>query len=629
MLSNLGILFVILTLGLSLVIIYNSFLELKSSSDKIKKKIYQLSLFQVTFSILSFFSLILAFVISDLSVLNVYENSHTSKPLIYKISAAWGNHEGSLLLWTNILVLFSYLFLIYNSKHGKEFRLYTLIFQNLLILGFLFFLLINSNPFSLIYPAPIEGLGLNPILQDPALAIHPPLLYIGFVGSSIYFSAAMASLVTAYRGKLFAKSIKTWVLISWCFQTLGIIAGSIWAYYELGWGGFWFWDPVENSSLMPWFAITALMHSIIVLEKRDTLYFWVIILCLSTFVLSVMGTFLVRSGILNSVHTFASDPSRGLYILVFLSLMIFSSLIIFFKNYEKKSYNFKLNSKETFVLVNNWFMVFFLAAVLVGTIYPIFLDVISEVKISVGPPFFNIVIIPLVIPLLIFMAIGPQSSWTEKKLENTTKVVLIFVLATIINFVIFYNFGTYSVLSNLIFISSIFLIFYSLLDMAESFKKQINYKFSRIISHLGFGLLIFFIGINHNYSIEEDFNIKVGETKKIKGYNIFFNSIDVKENKNYKSVAGNFKLLNTKNNLTEYLKPEIRIYSHPETLTYEASIKTKVTTDTYLTMSNISRSENYNIKFQNKPFMIWIWISALMIALGGFLQLFKRKKNEN
>tara|TARA_B110000914_G_C15357770_1_gene397026 strand:+ start:100 stop:783 length:684 start_codon:yes stop_codon:yes gene_type:complete len=227
------------------------------------------------------------------------------------------------------------------------------------------------------------------------------------------------------------------------------------------------------------------------------------------------------------------------------------------------------------------------------------------------------------------MAIGPQSSWTEKKLENTTKVVLIFVLATIINFVIFYNFGTYSVLSNLIFISSIFLIFYSLLDMAESFKKQINYKFSRIISHLGFGLLIFFIGINHNYSIEEDFNIKVGETKKIKGYNIFFNSIDVKENKNYKSVAGNFKLLNTKNNLTEYLKPEIRIYSHPETLTYEASIKTKVTTDTYLTMSNISRSENYNIKFQNKPFMIWIWISALMIALGGFLQLFKRKKNEN
>ena len=586
MLSNLGILFVILTLGLSLVIIYNSFSELKSSSDKIKKKIYQLSLFQVTFSILSFFSLILAFVISDLSVLNFYENSHTSKPLIYKISAAWGNHEGSLLLWTNILVLFSYLFLIYNSKHGKEFRLYTLIFQNLLILGFLFFLLINSNPFSLIYPAPIEGLGLNPILQDPALAIHPPLLYIG-------------------------------------------IAGSIWAYYELGWGGFWFWDPVENSSLMPWFAITALMHSIIVLEKRDTLYFWVIILCLSTFVLSVMGTFLVRSGILNSVHTFASDPSRGLYILVFLSLMIFSSLIIFFKNYEKKSYNFKLNSKETFVLVNNWFMVFFLAAVLVGTIYPIFLDVISEVKISVGPPFFNIVIIPLVIPLLIFMAIGPQSSWTEKKLENTTKVVLIFVLATIINFVIFYNFGTYSVLSNLIFISSIFLIFYSLLDMAESFKKQINYKFSRIISHLGFGLLIFFIGINHNYSIEEDFNIKVGETKKIKGYNIFFNSIDVKENKNYKSVAGNFKLLNTKNNLTEYLKPEIRIYSHPETLTYEASIKTKVTTDTYLTMSNISRSENYNIKFQNKPFMIWIWISALMIALGGFLQLFKRKKNEN
>jgi cytochrome c-type biogenesis protein CcmF len=258
----------------------------------------------------------------------VYENSHSAKPVFYKIAGTWGNHEGSLLLWINILVLFSYLFLIFNHNHNKKFRLYTLITQNFLIFGFAIFLLLDSNPFSSIYPVPPEGLGLNPILQDPALAIHPPLLYVGFVGCSIYFSAAIASILSGYGGKQFAVSIKSWVQTSWVFQTLGITVGSIWAYYELGWGGFWFWDPVENASLLPWFAITALMHSVMVLEKRNTLYEWVIILCLLTFILSVAGTFLVRSGILNSVHTFASDPSRGLYILIFLSLMIFTSLII-------------------------------------------------------------------------------------------------------------------------------------------------------------------------------------------------------------------------------------------------------------------------------------------------------------
>ena len=280
MLSNIGISLVILISILSFLIIYTASFDLKTSRPAIKKSIYKLSLFQTTFTVLSFFTLIIGFINSDFSIINVYENSHTTKPFFYKIAGTWGNHEGSLLLWINILVIFSYLFLVFNHTHDKKFRLYTLICQNILILGFLFFLLLNSNPFNSIYPIPLEGLGLNPILQDPALAIHPPLLYVGFVGCSIYFSAAMASLLSGYDGKLFARSIKTWVKISWCFQTLGIIVGSIWAYYELGWGGFWFWDPVENASLLPWFAITALMHSLLVLEKRNTLYFWVIIICL-------------------------------------------------------------------------------------------------------------------------------------------------------------------------------------------------------------------------------------------------------------------------------------------------------------------------------------------------------------
>jgi len=628
MLSNIGIGLVVIVLILSFLIIYTACLDLKISNKFIKKSIYNLSLFQTTFTVLSFFTLIIGFINSDFSLINVYENSHTTKPLFYKIAGTWGNHEGSLLLWVNILVIFSFLFLVFSYTHGKKFRLYTLIFQNILILGFLFFLLLNSNPFNAIYPVPIEGLGLNPILQDPALAIHPPLLYVGFVGCSIYFSAAMASLIAGYRGILFAQSIKFWVKVSWCFQTLGIIVGSIWAYYELGWGGFWFWDPVENASLLPWFAITALMHSIIVLEKRKALYSWVIILCLLTFILSVTGTFLVRSGILNSVHTFASDPSRGIYILLFLSIMIFSSLTIFFIKHKKENFNFNLKSRETFILANNWFMAFFLVTVLIGMLYPIFLDVLTSVKISVGPPFFNIIIIPLIVPFLFLMAIGPKFSWIKSQ-NKFYYTILFFILGSIvINFSITYFFGKYSILSNLIFIAAVFLILHSFLDIKKFIDKKNKFVLPRIISHLGFGLLVFFIGINHQFSLEEDFNLKVGEIKKTKNYEVNFEDIKIKQSKNYKAVIGNFKITNLKNNLVQYLDPEIRIYSNPETLTYEAAIKTKITSDLYLTMSNVSRSDYYNIKFQNKPFMIWIWISALMIALGGFIQL-TLKKNEN
>ena len=320
MLSNLGNFLLFLNIFLSLLIIYYSSKNLKSSGSIVFRNIYQISLIQSTSILICFFTLITAFIVSDFSLITVYLNSHSIKPILYKISGTWGNHEGSLLLWAIILVIFSFLFLINNKDHPKDYRLYTLIIQNILIIGFLFFILFNSNPFSVVSPIPKEGLGLNPILQDPALAIHPPLLYIGFVGSSIFFSAAMASLITNFSDKPFASSIKNWVLISWCFQTLGILVGSIWAYYELGWGGFWFWDPVENASLLPWFAMTALIHSLLVLEKRNLLYFWVVILCLLTFILSVTGTFLVRSGILNSVHTFASDPSRGIYILCFIDM---------------------------------------------------------------------------------------------------------------------------------------------------------------------------------------------------------------------------------------------------------------------------------------------------------------------
>ncbi len=625
MLSNLGNILLFLNVILSLSIIYTANRNLKISGG-VNKNIFQLSLIQSTSIIVCFFVLIAAFIVSDFSLITVYQNSHSLKPLFYKIAGTWGNHEGSLLLWAIILSIFSFLFLVHNKNHPKKFRLFTLIIQNILILGFLFFILFNSNPFSKISPIPLEGLGLNPILQDPALAIHPPLLYIGFVGASIYFSAAIASLITNYSEKSFSLSIKNWVLISWCFQTLGILVGSIWAYYELGWGGFWFWDPVENASLLPWFAMTALFHSLIVFEKRNLFYFWVIILCLITFILSVTGTFLVRSGILNSVHTFASDPSRGVYILIFLSLMIFGSILLLFQKYKKENYDLNRNSKETFILVNNWFMMFYLITVLLGTIYPIFTDAITDNKISVGPPFYNAIIFPVVVIFLLFMALGPSAKWIKNKFENIRIYFYILAGAIGLNLAIIFFFKSYSLLSNFIIISALFLIISSLMDIAKALKRN-KLDFARIISHTSFGFLVLFIGLNDIFSLEKDYNIKLGETKKFENYSIQLQNLDLKNYKNYQAVIGKLEIKNINSNQTNILNPEIRIYNKPKTLTYEAAIKTSLIKDYYLTMSNIDRSDYYNIKFQKKPLMAWIWISVIMIVVGGSIRLFNNAKN--
>ena len=523
------------------------------------------------------------------------------------------------------MVIFSYLFFVFNNKSNKSFSLYTLIVQNILILGFLIFLISNSNPFFKILPIPSEGLGLNPILQDPALAIHPPLLYLGFVGSSIYFSAAMAAILSNINGKNFASSIKVWILISWGFQSLGIIVGSIWAYYELGWGGFWFWDPVENASLIPWFCMTALVHSVLVLEKRNYLYNWVLILSIITFISSVTGTFLVRSGILNSVHTFANDPARGLYILIFLTVMIFSSFYIFIKRRIQDKFYLEPISKETFILSNNWFMMFYLATVFVGTIYPIFTQVLYDTKISVGPPFYNLVIAPIIIPFLILMAIGPKISWIKQKYNDFISLIIILTLSFILNFFIFFFFESYNMISNLIIISSLFLIINSIKDFILATKTKSYLNLASFLSHIGFGILIFFIILNHNFSKEYDLNIKVGETKKIGNMEIKFNDLMIEKRENYNAVIGNFNIFDYKKNYEKNLNPEIRVYDNPKTLTFESAINTNLKQDLYLTMSNIEGSDFYNVKFQIKPFMLWIWLAALLTASGGLLRTFLKR----
>ncbi len=625
MLSNFGNFLIIGSIFFTLSIIYISFHNIKEKNIQTEKTLVYLSIFQITFIISSFFLLIFAFIFSDFSLLGVYQNSHSSKPFFYKIAGVWGNHEGSLLLWINIMVIFSYLFFVYNNRSNKIYSFYTLLVQNILILGFLIFLVSNSNPFLKIIPVPLEGLGLNPILQDPALAIHPPLLYLGFVGSSIYFSAAIAAILSNFDGKKFASTIKIWVLISWIFQSLGIIVGSIWAYYELGWGGFWFWDPVENASLIPWFCMTALAHSMLVLEKRNFLYNWVLILSLITFASSVTGTFLVRSGILNSVHTFANDPARGLYILIFLSLMITSSFVIFIKRRINDKFIIEPISKETFILSNNWFMMFYLVTVFIGTIYPIFTQVLFDTKISVGPPFYNTVIAPIIIPFLILMAIGPRLGWIKQKYYELKSLIVIIIFSCVLNFLIFFFFKSYNFISNLIIISSLFLIIHSVKDFIFSTKNKSYFNIPSFLSHVGFGTLIFFIILNHNFSEEHDLNIKVGETKKFENIIIKFQDLKIENKKNYNAIVGNFNIHDLKKNYKKNLKPEIRVYDQPETLTFETAIISNLRQDLYITMSNIDGSEFYNIKFQIRPFMLWIWFAAFLTTSGGILRIFLRK----
>ncbi len=609
-------------LFLSVFIIFFSVRNLRDT-EILDKKIISFTFTQFFFVVTSFFGLIISFVNSDFSNETVFNHSHTTKPLFYKISGTWGNHEGSLLLWLLVLTLFISIFLIKSSQQPKNYRIFTLLFQQIIIIGFFIFLIKTSSPFNYIVPTPNEGLGLNPILQDPALAIHPPILYLGYVGSSIIFSSALAAMVTSHVSKEWAKHIKQWVLASWVFLTLGILLGSIWAYYELGWGGFWFWDPVENVSLMPWFALTTLLHCILVLEKKKILTSWAMILSIATFALSMSGTFLVRSGILNSVHTFANDPERGLFILIFLFTLIFLSIFIFIffhSGKEKIESNFFWLSKETSILINNWFMMYFLSVVLIGTIYPIFLEVITANKISVGPPFYNKLILPFLIPFLIAMAIGPNLNWVKSDFKDKFYMMIFLIISFLLSALIIKQFDI-NFLVNTILVTSAFFLFFS--TSREFFVKRFK-NLSQNIAHFGFSLLILSILFNNIFSNEVITNLKIGETFKAEKFTINFENIDQEDEKNFKAIIGKFNIQYLDGS-SDILNPELRIYNQPNIITSEADIKTNLFTDKFMTMNYVQNQEYFNIRYQVKPFMIWIWISVLLITFGGSLSFFNKR----
>ena len=605
---------------ISIIIFFLSIKNFRNSSI-IDNKILIFSSLQLFLVFLSFLGLIISFINSDFSNETVFNHSHTTKPIFYKISGAWGNHEGSLLLWLLVLTLFIYIFLLKSKNQLTRYRILTLVFQQIIIIGFFVFLLFTSSPFNYLFPTPKEGLGLNPILQDPALAIHPPILYLGYVGSSIIFSSALSATVLDYINKDWAKHIKNWIFISWIFLSLGILIGSIWAYYELGWGGFWFWDPVENVSLMPWIALTILLHCILVLEKRSLLKSWVIIISISTFTLSMCGTFLVRSGILNSVHTFANDPERGLFILTFLFILISISIIIFFVFYKpsyQSSSSFSLFSKETSIVFNNWFMMYFLSVVLIGTVYPIFLEVISSQKISVGPPFYHKLIIPFLIPFLIFMAIGPRLGWIKSEFKNKFNLIFLFFVSVLLSFFIIKNFDKNYLLNSILIGSAFYLFFSTIIDLVS----RKNKKLSQNIAHFGFSLLILSILFNNILSKETIINLKVGESYKKNNLEIIFKDL-IKENKdNYIAFTGNF-LIKDKN-IVRILEPELRVYNQPNIVTSEADIKITLFKDFFITINTVQNEDYFNIRYLVKPFMLWIWISVCLIVLGGFIAMINK-----
>ena len=622
MINQLGNYSLYIALLISIFVISKTSLSLRKSSITLSGNIFSLISVQSIMVIISFLTLIYAFVTSDFSNETVYNNSHTTKPLFYKISGTWGNHEGSLLLWLLVLTIFLFIFTVESKNLSQRYRTLTLFFQQIIIFGFLLFILFTSNPFSNLFPIPNEGTGLNPILQDPALAIHPPILYLGYVGTSIIFSSALAAIISGSINKSWASHIKKWVLVSWVFLSIGILLGSIWAYYELGWGGFWFWDPVENVSLMPWLCLTALLHTIFTLEKRNIFHSWAVILSITTFSLSMSGTFLVRSGILNSIHTFANDPSRGVFILCFLFILIFLSILIYFfyqKTIKENLTKPYLISKETAVLLNNLFMMFFLSVVLIGTVYPIFLEVINNEKISIGPPFYHKLLIPFLIPFLFFMAIGPNIKWINDKIGkiNFTQVS-IFIISIIVSYFFVKKYGVSYLLSLPLFILSIFLFFITIKDF---FGKKVN--ISQKISHFGFSLLILSILLNGVLSKEFSSNMKVGDERKFLNKTIKFESIKVIKEQNYQSLIGEFNIKDENNSLS--LKPELRIYDQPQTITSEADISSTIFSDNFLVFNVLKNDGFYNVRYQIKPFMIWIWISVILISFGGLISL--KKKN--
>lgn len=582
-----------------------------------------------------------AYVTSDFSVLNVAENSHTLKPMLYKISGVWGNHEGSLLLWILILVIFGAAVAAFGRNLPATLKARVLSIQGLIGVGFLSFILFTSNPFARLLPAPLEGRGLNPLLQDPGLAFHPPFLYLGYVGFSVAFSFAVAALIEGRVDPAWARWVRPWTLAAWCFLTIGIALGSWWAYYELGWGGWWFWDPVENASFMPWLAGTALLHSAVVVEKRDTLKSWTVLLAILTFSLSLLGTFLVRSGVINSVHAFATDPTRGVFILIFLAVVVGGSLTLYaWRGPALQATGvFAPLSREGALLLNNLLLAVACAAVLLGTLYPLALDAINGAKVSVGPQYFNAVFIPLTAPLVAAIAIGPLLAWKRGDIGAALGRLLPAAVAVLVALAIglwLQNGRSFMALLGLSLVG--WLGIGALCEVAlriKLFAAPLSDSLSRArglpraawgmtVAHLGVALLVMGITVSETWQVEVQQVMKPGDVVSVGPVQYRFDGVTPIKGPNYTAQQGRFTVLSGGVAVREML-PAQRRYQQPPMETTEAAIHSSVGADLYAVVGEGDADRGWAVRLYWKPLVSWIWLGALIMALGGFLSLSDRR----
>ena len=613
-------------LSLVFAIGINFYLFLSRYIFKFQKQKFNLFIrFSSLLTLLSFFSLMYAYVVSDFSNYNVFQNSHSNKPLIYKISGTWGNHEGSMLLWLSILSIFS-LFFSFTKNIDESFQRLTLIIQSLLHILFGLFIVFTSNPFLVNSILVNEGLGLNPILQDPGLAVHPPILYGGYVGYSIVFSIAIAGLFQNTDDEWLYVA-KKWSLISWTFLTGGIALGSYWAYYELGWGGWWFWDPVENISLMPWIAGLALVHSLMMVRGEQAIKKWIVFLSILCFSLSVFGTFLVRSGILTSVHSFAADASRGIFILLIFFIVTGFGFLVFLLKEPKKSnaLNLLFINKVSALVINNILMIIATLTILLGTIYPIIIEVLYNKRISVGGPYFNSTVIPIMIPGFLLMSIAPILSWQTNKINNSKKYVLAFIILSVLVLIqsYFLDFNTWGFVGLLL---GFWIILASIIAIFSSYKIKINFKFFKIINphvaHIGVGIAIVGITCSSVFQNELDFNLSEGDKFNINGKTVLFEKIETTNQINFQSLRGKF-LFDIEKNQSKKIEAGKNYYPVSKMITSEAGILHQWNKDIYFILGDQKNNEWF-VKVLINPFVSFIWLGVIIMMYSGLIAVSRR-----
>ena len=590
------------------------------------------ALTQAFLVLLAFGALTQAYVTSDFSVLNVVDNSHSAKPLLYKISGVWGNHEGSMLLWALILALFGAAVAIFGNNLPDTLRSRVLAIQALIGVGFLAFLLFTSNPFARVFPAPPDGNGLNPLLQDPGLAFHPPLLYLGYVGYSVTYAFAVAALLEGRVDAAWARWVRPWALAAWCFLTLGIALGSWWAYYILGWGGFWFWDPVENASLMPWLAGTALLHSAIVVEKRDALKSWTVLLALLAFSLSLLGTFLVRSGVLTSVHAFAQDPARGMFILAFLLFVTGGGLALYAWRAPQLQGGglFQPVSREGALILNNLLLCTLAATVLLGTLYPLFLDLLTGNKVSVGPPFFNATFVPLCAPLFAALCVGPFLGWKRAELwPALMRLRLALVVSLAAALVALTMIDSRSTLAALAFGFGVWLIVGSLASLTDRVRSGTLRTLPRstlgmVIAHASLGVVVLGSVATSSWNTELMHTMKPGDRIDFAGYSVLLERMDEVRGPNYIAERAT---LNVSVGGKPYtvLQPERRLFTVQRRQVAETAIQTNLLRDFYATLGEGDPKQGWVIRLYLNPLAPWIWLGAALCAFGGFVSLSDRR----